>query len=807
MNIPGNPTITLSTGRSRKETAWKKQTLQWEQLAEKLSVTRRTAETVAEYFAAPKSRQDDIKDVGGFVGGTLDGGRRKAGTVLDRCLVTLDVDQASAELWDDFTLQYDNAALVYSTHKHTPEQPRLRLVLPLARPVTAEEYVPIARRIAGVLGITQFDDTTYEPERLMYWPSSPRDGEYYFRRQDGPWLDPDQVLATYADWRDASSWPVSDRQVERLGHTVRRQADPLEKPGIVGAFCRTYGIGEAIAKYLPDVYEPSSMPGRYTYRPGSTAAGMIVYDDKFAYSHHGTDPAGSQLCNAFDLVRIHRYAADDSTAKPATPPNRLPSFLAMESLAAADPAVRKTLASEKLLSAGDDFAGLLSDEASAAWLEQLETDKRGGYLSTLSNIRLILENDPNLAGQVRRDEFHHMDVIAGAVPWRRPKDAYDRFWKNADDACLRCYLEADPWRINGVQKIYDALESVLEMHKFHPIRDYIASLAWDGAPRLDTLFIDYLGAPDTTLTRAMTRKAFAAAVARVMHPGTKFDYVVVLIGAQGTGKSSILRKMGREWFSDSFTKVDGKEAMEQLQGAWIMEIGELAGLKKAEVESIKGFISKEVDTFRVAYGRKNEKFPRQTVFFGTTNEENFLRDTTGNRRFWPIVTDPELATRNIWKDLTPGEVDQLWAEAAVRYHEGEPLYLPTLMETEARVLQAAHAESDDRRGIIEEFLRIPLPRGWDALSMAERRNYILTQDDTSPAGSMPRERVCAVEVLNECFGERLDERTKYKTREINIILKSLPDWKPGTKAMMGPYGQQRFFKRLKPQDKDNRLFG
>lgn len=794
--------ISVSIGKSRKEIRWKNRDLMWSLFVQKLSGTHVTAETLTEYLKADKSRQAEIKDVGGFVGGVLSEGRRKADSVLSRSLVTLDVDNASLDFWDSFTMYYVNAAVVYSTHKHSPDKPRLRLIVPLSRMVTPAEYVPIARRIAGNLGIEQFDDTTYEPERLMYWPSTPKGIEYYFRYQDGPFINADEILSTYHDWTDAAEWPVSDREGEAIRREIKKQADPLEKTGIVGAFCRTYDIHKAIETFLADVYEPCDQDNRYTYKNGSTAAGLIVYDDKFAYSHHGTDPVGGMLCNAFDLVRAHKFGhLDENVKRDGTRADRYPSFSAMEDFCTCDKETRRTLAAEKLQSAGDDFADVVFEDDS--WLEDLEADKKGNYLSSLTNIRLILEHDPRLRGMLRRDEFNHMDVIVGPVPWRTPRNKFDQFWKNSDDACLRCYLESIPWKINGVQKIYDALESVLEGNKYHPIRDYLNSQVWDGTPRLDTLFIDYLGAPDTELIRIMTRKAFTAAVARVMQPGTKFDYVIVIIGAQGIGKSTILKKMGRDWFSDSFIKVDGKEAMEQLQGAWIMEIGELAGLKKAEVESIKDFISKDVDTFRVAYGRKNEKFPRQTVFFGTTNEENFLRDATGNRRFWPVTTDKSKIAKNIWEDLTENEIGQLWAEAVQRYKEGEPLYLPEDLERQARDLQDQHAEVDERKGLIEEFLNIKLPAEWENKTIEERRAYILQRDEISAVGNAVREKVCAVEIINECFGEKLDERTKYRTREINAILRSLSGWRQGANTIMGPYGRQRYFARILDREECN----
>ena len=189
--------LDIAIGRSRKDVYWKNTQLLWSELVNRLSVTHRTAETLAEYAAAPKSRQDEIKDIGGFVGGLLAGGRRKAGSVLHRGLLTLDLDSAPVGFWSDFQTFYDCAACTYSTHKHTPEHPRLRLVIPLNRAVDVTEYEAIGRRIAGELGIEYFDHTGFQPYRLMYWPSTSKDGVYEFNLQEGPLLDADAMLRTY----------------------------------------------------------------------------------------------------------------------------------------------------------------------------------------------------------------------------------------------------------------------------------------------------------------------------------------------------------------------------------------------------------------------------------------------------------------------------------------------------------------------------------------------------------------------------------------------------------------------------------
>ena len=181
-------------------------------LVEKLSQTTRTPETYAEYKKMSKTDRDRIKDVGGFVGGSLKEGRRKAENVQNRTLLTLDLDYVDGDIWSSIELLYDFSVCMYSTHTHAPDNQRLRLVIPLARPALPDEYQAIARMIANDIGIDQFDDTTYEPCRLMYWPSTSSDGEYVFKVQDLEWLNPDEVLSRYAfGWQDVSYWPESSR--------------------------------------------------------------------------------------------------------------------------------------------------------------------------------------------------------------------------------------------------------------------------------------------------------------------------------------------------------------------------------------------------------------------------------------------------------------------------------------------------------------------------------------------------------------------------------------------------------------------
>ena len=300
--------LTISTGLSRRETDWKPRKLMWGELCEQLSSTRYTEETEAEYAAMDRTARGDVKDVGGFVGGELTGGQRKNGNVRSRQLLALDADFGTPDLWGEYQMMFDWACLMHTTHSHTAKEPRYRMFFPLTRSVSAVEYEAIGRRVAQEIGIELFDDTTYQPARLMYWPSTPKDGEFKVWKLDGPWIDPDEILATYTNWRDVSEWPMSKRRTKEIHQYAARQENPLKKKGVVGAFCQTYTVTQAINKYIPGAYTETDDPKRWSYTGGSTVGGLVIYDDDlFAYSHHDTDPCSEQLCNAFDLVRIHLY--------------------------------------------------------------------------------------------------------------------------------------------------------------------------------------------------------------------------------------------------------------------------------------------------------------------------------------------------------------------------------------------------------------------------------------------------------------------------------------------------------------------
>ena len=797
--------IDLATGFSRNTVKWRNRQWRWSELVERCSKTQYTNETAAQYAKLSREEQSNIKDVGGFVGGYLSEGRRKSANVLYRTVATLDIDYGTAEVWEDFIMAFNCAAMLYSTHKHSDEHPRYRLVVVFDRQVKPAEYEPLCRAIAATVGIDRFDDTTYEVARLFYYPSTSKGAPFVFKYQDGPALDVDKILAQYVDPYDASSWPMSSREGDVIAHEVKKAGDPTEKPGVIGAFCRTYTIEDAIARFLVDYYEPTATPGRYTYKLGSVAGGLVCYEGKYAYSHHETDPAGGQLCNAFDLCRIHLYGVKDEGSR-AADITRKPSYKAMVDFVDKDPNVKITLATETKKAAADDFEDVeLPEDYSDEWKKGLEFSN-GRLVSSIANVTLILENDPEIAGHLTHDLFSGFDAVRGGLPWNKKAEE----WSDRDDGNLRAWLEKK-YAISGKEKINDAVTTVLTRHSFHPIRDYLGSLIWDREPRLDRLIIDYLGAEDTELNRAMTRKHFVAAVARVFNPGVKYDQCLVMEGPEGAGKSTLLNIMGGRWFNDSITTTEGKEGMGQLRRSWVIELGELSSIKRNDVESVKAYLSKRVDIYRAAYDRRTLAHPRQCVFCGTTNETNFLKGDTGNRRFWIISVRPELRKHQNWHAALTRDRDQLWAEAVHYFNEGEQLYLTDGLEAQAQRMQEEYNDDSDDPivGMLNNFLDTKLPGDWGLKDIRQRREWLRDAggDPTMAKGEETRMRVCAAEFICEALGKELaDKDYKYLARKVCKILSRLPGWeRMGASRHAGKfYGVQKAFKRVtNPAEEDN----
>lgn len=801
MSLQYDRKITISSAGSRKATNWPAQTLYWSELVERLKTAVRGTETLAEYLKLPKSQQDDLKDVGGFVGGTLAHNRRKASNVIGRDVITLDLDNIPAGGTADVIRRLEGlgcAFTTYSTRKHEEGKPRLRVLAPLSRTATADEYEPLARKLASIIGMSLADPTTFEASRLMYWPSCSADSQYVFHFADKPFLDTDGLLATYQNWRDIQEWPEVPGEGNKHVKLAAKQGNPLEKRGVVGAFCRQYSIYQAIETFLPGIYEPCDVDDRLTYLGGSTVGGAIVYEGGlFLYSHHATDPCSGRLVNAFDLVRLHKYGELDDAAKPDTPVNKLPSFTQMASFALNDAGVAAIINQERYERAVEDFGeqatGTPATEEDLNWIRNLQiSPNTGAPAKTTDNLLIILEKDPLLKRKIAFDEFANRGLVLGPLPWDQCEGR--RQWTDIDDAGLRHYMERT-YGITGKEKILDAVALSAHKHTFNEVQEYLTYLKWDGVRRLDTAIIDYLGAQDSPYTRAVTRKSVVAMVARAMVPGCKYDYMPIIAGPQGIGKSTFLSILGQRWYSDSLQTFEGKEASEMIQGVWLNEVGELTGMSKSETNAIKQFLSRREDIYREPFGRRTKAFPRRCVFFGTTNDSEFLKDRTGNRRFWPIDVGLQEPTKCVFNQLEV-EVHQIIAEAFVYWQLGEPLYLTGEALREAQEQQENHRESSAKEGIVREFVERRVPLGWEKKDISDRRLYWSGEFGKIETETVERDRICAAEVWVECFGGDIKYMKRLDSIEINNILASISGWKRHNSTMrFGPYGIQKGFVR------------
>jgi predicted P-loop ATPase len=778
----------------------------------------RSGESVEEYGNLSKTLQDDLKDVGGYVGGGLRDGRRKVGHVLGRDLITLDMDSLPPNSTVDVLGRLQGLGCgyaVYSTRKHTPATPRLRVVLPLHRTLQADEYEPAARIAAHLIypDMQPYDPSTFEAHRLMYWPSCCADAECVYYYEDKPLLDADRVLALLPNWHDPSQWPQVPGQAEKHQREVAQQKDPVTKGGLVGAFCRVYDIPAAMATFLPGAYLPAG-DGRYTYAGGSSASGAVLYNDgRFLYSYHATDPCGRQLVNAFDFVRLHLFGEQDAEAKERTPANKMPSFVAMAHLAAADERVCAQLDADKQAQLQADFGGLIGqspqpEKPDAAKPESempvrkyaVRRNEGGRYENTMANAHAILELDPVLQGKWRKNTFAERVEVSGAVPWDFAHTD-TREWQDSDDAGIQEYMEQQ-YGLATQKNVMGALMLYANDHQYNPVTEYLSSLVWDGVPRLDRLLVDYLGAEDNEYTRAVTRKAFTACVLRAFEPGSFYDTMLCLISPkQGVGKSKLLRTLASgKWFCDSIYTMDGKDAQEQIQGVWIAEIAEMHAMRKADDTRVRQLVSQAVDRFRESYGRHAKDYPRRCVFFGTGNNRNFLRDKTGNRRFWPVDVDmqPRAKGRTVSEMLgiLRGERDQIWAEAVARYRMGEKVWEDASLKALADAERDAHMEDDPQEGRIKEFLEKRIPKDWITWPLGSRRAF--WQGSVTGAGELiARDRVCALEIWAELFEEQPGKMTKRDAATINAIIGNIEGWEAtnGAIRVSGYSGKQRGFTR------------
>jgi predicted P-loop ATPase len=812
--------LNIATGASVSSNRVKNQRLTWAQMVEKFGAPTKTRETIKEYLAMPREAQDKIKDQGYFVPAHYEGNVRKKENLGLKDLGTLDYDHAGTNFLEEIKETFDGYEFVlYTTHKHTAEKPRFRVVLLFSRPVDDAEYQAAMRKVAAMGCIDDTDDTTFQPSRVMHFGSHALDGEFVFEHVTGRMLDVDALLATYNDWKDISQWPVSSRVSTPLRQSGRKAQDPRDKVGIIGAWCKTYDIEAAIDKYLPGSYVAGSSPNRLTYSGSTASNGAVLYDEgQFLYSNHESDPCGGKNVNSWDLVRLHLYGELDSKQREDTAPSKLKSYEAMVLLAKDDPDVKGALLAERL-HIEDDFEGFDTEgdspdavrpapdssdgsQASTAAssgeahkelkaqrhaelkaqlqkiVGKLRTNNFGNVQPILFNLQIIFDNDPQLVGSLAFNEFRNDVVLMKKLPGLREaikKDGSE--WTDTAELMVKVFIEKRYEVTFPTATIKEGSLVISQQHRFHPVREYMRGLIWDGVSRVDTLFVDYFGAEDSPYTRAVTRKWLCAGVARVFTPGIKYDHAIVLESAEGIGKSSLARELAKGWFTDDLTlDLDSDQVVEKTRDVLIAELPEMIH-RTAEVEAVKAFISRTTEKVRLAFKHNVGVFPRQFILIGTTNATEYLRSETGNRRIHPIKGDG----REIDIAKLRANVDQIWAEAYdLRINYCEPLYLenPDIVAA-ATAHQAKRVEIDEWASVISNWL--------DALPDA----------DFDGTRNVRRDRTTSMQIWAECLKGDVSKSNQSISRRITNIMRKMPGWTSRETVRLGNgYAPARGFVRV-----------
>lgn len=767
-NSASSHVLRISCFNSRKDTVARPVTMTWKQLVGNLTNTRRTAETMKEWDAMTRDRRGAVKDVGGFTGGIFADGHRGNKTTVSRTCVTLDLDNGSYDpdvIIKAIGKRLNCAVCGYSTHSHRTGAPKIRLVIPLLKEMDGLDYENMTQQLVKDCGLTEYaDPTTHQRARLFYWPSASKDAPVWHRAIDGaPLLWNGGIPASAKNHINN----INNINNTPTAHTTPlHDNDPRRREGIVGRFCTEFfPIGKAIDRFLGDIYTPCAN-GRYAYRDAHSEGGLVILDGGlYAYSHHAnTDPAGraGRPFNAWDLVQLHLFGDAPDAFRRMT-------RLARKALAANLPeapgeehAKAGTChGTSAVAEAGDADSRTLVEDAGRARIHSLLDCKKGGYpVASGKNARIVMTCDPKLSRGLAYNLFEGCTEATPALPWfslTHPGKTEPQRWSDMDFSQLMLYV-SDHYDMQGRDVMADAASDIAIKNPRHPVRTYLDSLRWDGTPRLDTAIIRILGAADTDATREMTRLFFLGAVGRVMKPGVKFDYMTILKGPQGCYKSTFCSTLFSPWFSDSLDITDDKDTRQHLTGAWGLEIGELAGIRKAPLEQIKRFITQTEDRYRPPYARNMQVHPRQCVFIGTTNSDHFLIDDE-NRRFCVITIEPTLRQYDNPLEQLRAEKDQLWAEAYHLWQTGwkdKPLVL-SKMTAEVQTLANRCANInriDPLREAVYDYIMRRIPKNWDDYSPSERRNFYRCADSGRVADEnlVPRKFFSIYEMCAEFWG-------------------------------------------------------
>lgn len=767
---------------------WENGTRTWQQLCDMLSTP------------------SDHKECGGYLMGTLRktaethdpvsgekciGYHRTKNGLISRSMICLDYDDVDEGVFARASMLLPSS-LLHTTYKSTEETLRVRILIPLSREVSAEEYESLIRSVVVLLGESGFDKTCSRPVQFMYWPSTQDPRIYRFEINDGSPLDVDTFV-------EKSLLGVKDTY-----HSSRKR-DPLELPGVPGAFNKVYtDFTKLISDYdLP--YDPvEGVPNRWSYRDGDSIGGLHQISESLVYSHHDTDPAGDKASSAFDLVRLHKFSDMDKGLTDKTPINRHPSYDAMCSLGLENKAVLEQFNKDRYdgfddLSDGDEPSGngddddsegerdedVIEEEPDDSWCTQFRrTEKTMEVRDCVQNWDLIAKHDP-VAKSLLYNAMALSTEVDRDLPWRQLSKGGNVF-DDADRYAFKAYLERR-YHFRAADVSVDQFVITTARKRFvNPVLEWLKSLEWDGVERVETCLP---GVKDSKYTRLVARKSLVAAVARMFDPGCKWDHMLILCGTEGLGKSAWVEKMARG-YSAPLGNIALKDTLLILQRSWILTSDEGHSMRKADADAQKEFLTRTADTFRAPYDRSTIAHKRHCVIWGTTNDETYLQRQEGNRRFLIVHCDEAMN----WDTYTPEYIDQVWAEAVHLYRSGEELWLrPNEMDV-ARDVQAEYTEEDSLAGVLEEWLELKVPSDWDSRSVEGRETYVrnLREGLKVEAGTDRIDRTCSRQLAIEALHYRPDMVRRTDLLDITKSMRSLKNWKVLSKGRqrIGEYGPQ-----------------
>jgi predicted P-loop ATPase len=809
---------------------------------------KRTKEKYSEYINADKMTQLSIKDVGGFIGGETEGNKRTNGIRITRKLLTLDIDTKVPNVLPYLERNIPFFCLVHTTHKHNQDENRFRIVAPLSREVNEDEYQALGRRVAYRIENTPhetfkglFDETTFQPNRLMFFPSVSSDAEYIcellnldMTQENQNIIDVEKILEEYLDYNDVYEWFQPDKvNEEQIGKSSLVNKQPLKAKGLVGAFNRTYSISRAISKFLPEIYK-KEYNGRYTFVGGdSHGGGIILNEDTLFYSHHGTDPANLYYRSAFDLVRIHKFGSHD---KGYTPEKEIEggvleksdSFISMIEFCRSLPEVvehsdTNISLMQRLEQQEQYVSNTFNDEEQEVKAEKTEEEKNDkawlvqldGLKSDYAKLDIVFENDENIGNLFYYDTFRD-NICFNKKPFWHRTFTEGIALQDKDMSHIFVHLEK-VYGIKGDKKIEHAVVVDADKIQKNKVLDFFDSLQWDGTERLETFFHDFFKVDLNPFTRVAFKHWLVGAVSRIYKAGSPMDYLLIIKGKQGIGKSLFFKKLATMDFGKptdhlySDTKIDfdrAKDSYEQLEGIWIYEWKELAGMNMSEQESIKAFVDKTEDKFRRSYGRRNVEIKRRVAFGGSTNEKTPLRDRTGNRRF--LVMESQLNQQECYiKDPTKFNQhvkDQLIAEAIHLYKTGYDIFQWTDQEMDYwDKTNEDNLTANDFIGLIGSYVSMKRPYTWYSMSQNDMRLYVDAYDFQNEQTSLiayqkqqlyDPEKICIQEIWFICLKQKEPTINRFHRELIVQAMERLGWVLEKRQTRFGVFGNQSTFSKV-----------